>query len=60
MSHSSEKRSFLDYRNKVLCIDCSIVTYCINTKGITHIKTEYLLSMSYVDQLYKHLHTQKL
>jgi len=46
MSCTAEKCSFLDYHNKVLCRDCSIVIYCINTKGMTHIKTEYLLSMS--------------
>jgi len=44
MSHTAEKCSFIDYYNKVLCTDCSIDTYCINTKGMTHIKTEYLLS----------------
>jgi len=46
LSHTAEKCSFLDYHNKVLCIDCSIVIHCINTKAMTHIKTEYLLSMS--------------
>ena len=46
LSCTAEKCSFLDYHNKVLCIDCSTVTYCINTNRITHIKTEYLLSTS--------------
>jgi hypothetical protein len=49
LSCSAETCSFLDYNIKVFYIDCSIVTYCVNIKGTTHIK----INMFYLHHSYK-------